>query len=150
VPLRALRQSDLQAIEEWLPEVVATSGYYQSHGEMLRDVMNSSTSLLYEDQAGSAFLSFHEHAPTPQAASIDFIAVRPDQRRRGIAGRAALELEQRMASSHRHCYVVVPSAAGLALYFWLRLGYRPLLKGSWPRRPSETAVWMIRGLTHAS
>jgi GNAT superfamily N-acetyltransferase len=38
--------------------------------------------------------------------------------------------------------VLVPASNGVALYFWLRLGYRPLAKGSW-RRPYE-GTWMVR------
>jgi hypothetical protein len=41
----------------------------------------------------------------------------------------------------------VPSDLGLALYFWLRLGYRPLLQRDWPAPvEGKTAAWMQREL----
>jgi hypothetical protein len=47
-------------------------------------------------------------------------------------------------------YAPVPDGRGLAVYFWLRLGYRPLLtpKAPWPLAGlSETprrGIWMAR------
>ena len=38
--------------------------------------------------------------------------------------------------------VLVPASNGVALYFWLRLGYRPFPEGTW-RRPYE-GTWMVR------
>jgi hypothetical protein len=39
----------------------------------------------------------------------------------------------------------VTADAGRALYFWLRLGYRPLLQADlpWPS-PRRGVVWMVR------
>lgn len=41
--------------------------------------------------------------------------------------------------------VLVPASNGVALYFWLRLGYRPFPEGRW-RRPYE-GTWMVRNFS---
>ena len=38
--------------------------------------------------------------------------------------------------------VLAPANNGVALYFWLRLGYRPLADAAWPK-PCE-GTWMSR------
>ncbi len=54
---------------------------------------------------------------------------------------------KRLRRSSRRVYVLVPSKLGLALYFWLRLGYRPLTQREWPAGPESTpSVWMMRDL----
>ena len=43
--------------------------------------------------------------------------------------------------------VRVPATNGVALYFWLRLGYRPLASRSWPAPAgAQAGTWMVREL----
>jgi hypothetical protein len=80
-------------------------------------------------------------------AQVRFLAVEPGRRRLGAGGRAALALERKLKRSARAIYVLIPEHLGLALYFWLRLGYRPLTQGDWPVAPDEGAsTWMVREL----
>ena len=81
------------------------------------------------------------------AAHVKLLAVAPDKRRLGIGGRAALALERRLRRSAKRLYVLVPSRIGIALYFWLRLGYRPLTQRDWPEAPADApSTWMVREL----
>ena len=147
MPLRPPRASDLTALAGWLPRVAAEAGCDRWADEAALHVANASA-LLYRDGRGQAFLAYETDAPLPGCARIELLAVAPERRRLGTGGRAALALERRLARSMRRAYVLVPSRIGLALYFWLRLGYRPLTRREWPLLPEgvDASVWMAREL----
>jgi GNAT superfamily N-acetyltransferase len=90
------------------------------------------------DQPGEAIgvAVARPNAPVEGSASVPFLAIAPPRRFRGLGGEAALALERHL----RHRFAIerllapVPDGRGLAVYFWLRLGYRPLLSSQapWP------------------
>ena len=92
-------------------------------------------------------------APAADAASVPFIAIEPGRRFRGLGGEAALALERYLRERFgvERVYAPVPDGRGLAVYFWLRLGYRPLLQteAPWPlvglTAESKPGIWMVRG-----
>ncbi|HWO93565.1 MAG TPA: GNAT family N-acetyltransferase [Dehalococcoidia bacterium] len=61
---------------------------------------------------------------TRATCTFDAVAVRPSARGGGIAAKAILEIEDSSRAS-RFVGALAP-ADGRALYFWLRLGYRPV------------------------
>jgi GNAT superfamily N-acetyltransferase len=91
-------------------------------------------------------------APSPGEATITFLAVQPERRFRGLGGEAGLGLERlvRERLQARRVYAGVPEGRGLAVYFWLRLGFRPLISGETPEAPvglageSLPGIWMVR------
>jgi GNAT superfamily N-acetyltransferase len=95
------------------------------------------------------------HAPGPRSATIPFLAIDPDRRFRGLGGEAgiALDLQLRKDSSFERVYAPVPEGRGLAVYFWLRLGFRPLSMAEAPKAPlgltadSQPGIWMLRDST---
>jgi ribosomal protein S18 acetylase RimI-like enzyme len=148
MPLRPLRASDLPALSDWLPRTAAELGCDRWADEQaLRGALATAGKLLYSDERGEAFVAYATHTPLPHSARIDLLAVAPGRRRLGSGSRAALALERRLARSIERVYVLVPSRLGLALYFWLRLGYRPLTQRDWPAAPdTDTSAWMMREL----
>ena len=147
MPLRSLRASDVASLVTWLPSVAGAAGCERwSSANALRDAAGRKDVLLYHDDAGEAFVAYALDTPARGAARVELLAVAPDKRRLGIAGRAALALEKRLARSTERIYVAVPASIGLALYFWLRLGYRPLTQREWPEALERTAAWMVREL----
>jgi GNAT superfamily N-acetyltransferase len=78
--------------------------------------------------------------PEEDAACMAFVAIRPDERYRGLGGEAALAVERRASErwGSRRFLAPVPENRGLAVYFWLRLGYRPLTQAD--------AQWATVGL----
>ncbi len=94
-------------------------------------------------------------APVEGAVSIPLVAVEPEQRYRGLGSEAALALEQHLRArlAAERIYAPVPDGRGLAVYFWLRLGYRPLLKemAPWPlaslNAASPPGIWLLRDQT---
>lgn len=142
--LRTLRKSDLGALEAWVPAIAGAVGCDRwANPVALKDAVGHPDILVYRDEAGEAFISSTPSSPMSEAARIDLLAVPTDTRRLGIGGRAAIALEKHLAKSTRRIYVAVPSTIGLALYFWLRLGYRPLLQSDWPVPLEGTSTWMV-------
>ena len=146
--LRSLRASDVLALSAWLSPLTMELGCGRWISEpTLRESVAAHDVLLYSDDAGDAFVAYEAGTPVPGCARIDFVAVAREKRRLGIGSRAALALERRLARSADRIYVRVPPRLGLALYFWLRLGYRPLLQHDWPApRGEEASAWMMRKL----
>ena len=90
--------------------------------------------------------------PLAGAACIPFIGIEPARRYRGLGGEAALALEQqlRARADVDTVYAPVPDGRGLAVYFWLRLGYHPLTgaEAPWPlvglTSVSGPGIWLVR------
>ncbi len=62
-------------------------------------------------------------------------------------GGAAVPIVERAAAKRgaKSARVRVPASNGVALYFWLRLGYRPMSQAAWPAPLSASAgTWMVR------
>jgi len=147
--LRPLRRSDLDVLTAWLPGVAADAGCESwATDDTLRDAVGRRDVLVAHDTGPAGLLVFETATPESDAAVVRFLAVDPARRRLGIGGRAALALERRLGRTTRRLYVAIPSRSGLALYFWLRLGYRPLTQAEWPARPDDSpATWMLRELS---
>lgn len=146
--LRPIRTSDLETLACWLPRAAAEAGCERWADERaLTEAVGSKHVLVDRANAADSFVAYEMGAPEGDAAQVVFLAVAPDRRRAGSGSGAVLALERRLARSARRCYAPVPARLGLALYFWLRLGYRPLTQAAWPRPPAEApAVWMVRTL----
>jgi hypothetical protein len=79
-------------------------------------------------------------------AIIGLIATPPEAARRGSGMQAAALLEDELrARGVRTVYAPAHAVHGIAMYFWIRLGYRPLLRGDWPCE-REGVAWLMRRL----
>ena len=146
--LRPLRATDIDTLSHWLPRAAAEARCERwSSDDALREATGQQHILVVSEDGPRALLEFEAEVPSRGAAQVRFLAVEPERRRLGIGGRAALALEQRLARSVSRLYVLVPARLGLALYFWLRLGYRPLTQHEWPAAlDGGAAAWMVREL----
>jgi len=142
--LRSLRTADVPSLAAWLPRAAAEAGCQRwAREDAPRTAVGREGALV----ADGCFLAYELGSPQPEAASVQLLAVAPGRRRLGTGSLAALALEKRLRPSASSIYVLVPAQLGLALYFWLRLGYRPLTQAEWPARPERgPAVWMVRQL----
>jgi GNAT superfamily N-acetyltransferase len=71
--------------------------------------------------------------PLPGCAGLPFLTVAPERRFRGLGGETGLALVSHLkAQGVENVYAPVPDGRGLAVYFWLRLGFRPLLQAESP------------------
>jgi hypothetical protein len=80
------------------------------------------------------------------AAIIELIAIMPAHARHGHGHRAATFVEDTLrASGMRRVYAPAPAIHGIDVYFWIRLGYRPLLRADWPCARDGVA-WLARDI----
>jgi hypothetical protein len=78
--------------------------------------------------------------------TIEFIGVQTQHARRGFGHRAATLVEDAMRNvGVARNFAPAPEHHGIALYFWIRLGYRPLLRSEWPCARDGVA-WLARDL----
>lgn len=89
--------------------------------------------------------------PETGCATLPFLAIDPVRRFRGLGGEAGLALDARLRShGFEKVYAPVPEGRGLAVYFWLRLGFRPLTTPEWPgplvglNAEPVRGIWMLR------
>lgn len=90
-------------------------------------------------------------SPTKASASVPFIAVTPAARFRGLGGEAGLALDRHLRSTgYSRVFAPVPEGRGLAVYFWLRLGFRPLVAAEAPgpvrglSGREMPGIWLLR------
>jgi len=156
--LRRLSEADLPLIEPWYGQAVgAAAGPNAGRLEAdLRQHFEEARSrpdreLLAIVLAGNGELAglLNRRAPYPVAnwLTVGFMALAEPYRGRGLGSEAVVVLEEdarRRGLAHRFA-AGVSVDAGRALYFWLRLGYRPLLQADrpWPS-PRGGVVWMVR------
>lgn len=146
--LRPLRRSDIDFFSTWLPAAAAQIGCDRWSDVSALEAAIAQQHVMVGDEDGAiAFLEYEPDGPERGAAQVRLLAVAPERRRLGIGGRTALALERRLKPSVSKIYVRMPERLGLALYFWLRLGYRPLTQRDWPLPPDgSSATWMVREL----
>lgn len=145
--LHSIRPADAERLATWLPGVAAEADWadWADPDALSRSVHDPQ---VLTDESSTVFLAYELASPILSAARVDFLAVSPEERRLGIGGRTALALERRLRGKTKSVYTLVPASIGLALYFWLRLGYQPLTEREWPvtRESTEPSIWMKRDL----
>jgi len=119
----------------------------------LESAMAATEGLLISDSDGAKIgvALVQRDAPSKGSASVPFIAIDRERRFRGLGGEAGLALDAYLRSQGvEKVYASVPDGRGLAVYFWLRLGLRPLLQGESPGavlgfdgKPMR-GIWMLR------
>jgi ribosomal protein S18 acetylase RimI-like enzyme len=146
--LRPLQDDDLERLAAWLPRTTAELGCQRwASEEALRTAAGKEGVLAVVEGEPVGFVAYEIGSLSPDAARIELLAISPDRRRLGIGSRAVLALERRLARTSKQMYVLVSSELGLAFYFWLRLGYRPLTQREWPASPQAgPAIWLVRAL----
>lgn len=146
VALRAAVPADAEWLVSWLPPLAATVGY--DAAMLIERVGAKSASgvrVIVRDGIDAGVLSFREHRPARGSAIIDLVAMPARFARRGSGARAAALLEERLRRrGMRTLYAPAPEQHGIGVYFWIRLGYRPLPRADWPCETSGVAWFMRR------
>lgn len=133
--LRPPQAAELPLLAAWLP-----GAQVGAHGYAPLQV------LALAEPSGRAlgFLGYALGGPAPPLKegpwlTIPFLVIDPQERGQGLGTEAILLLEgeARSRGLARRFAAPVPLAEGLALYFWLRLGYRPL-------GAARGHLWMVR------
>ena len=148
--LRDLEPGDDGQINPWLPEAVASAqGSRQLEAGLVLKQFVLRFGVAAEilvvagvrspEPCGLLVLDVLDHdAPSPR---IDFLAIAAGERNVGLGAEAVYAVERRV--TRRPLFIRIPRNNGWAIYFWMRIGYRP-----WYPRSIDPATgdvtWMVR------
>ncbi len=150
VSLRQLKVADDAWLDSWLAPAAAGAGAEGIVASTLRSRIRTERGarawIIERAGASVGVVVARIGVPQPNAAIVELVATPPAEARRGagMAAAAMIEPSLRRAGVRR---VFAPAAAahGIAVYFWIRLGYRPLSRGEWPCAEPGVA-WFGRDL----
>jgi hypothetical protein len=154
VGLRPFVEADVDGLDGWLAAVARSVGHDAlNRSDAARSLLGrpraeKSLRVRVIERNGDAagLLVYRLHAPRRGAALIELVATPPSMARRGSGMTAVVVLEDELrAANVRAVYAPAPAIHGIAMYFWIRLGYRPLLSPDWPCR-SPGVAWLLREL----
>jgi hypothetical protein len=141
---------DVEAMSVWLSSALAPDWELPD----LETALSISSAVLVRDASGEAIGLAVALVGLPEAgsASVPFLAIAPERRFRGLGGEAGLMLERHLRRKFgiQRVYAPIPDGRGLAVYFWLRLGYRPLTETESPGAligltpEARPGIWLVR------
>ncbi len=132
-------ERDAAAIERWYDKATVLAGLPVPLGELF-DSSGLRRIFVLTDATNPepvGVVSVVADDPEPGWATVALLAIAVQEQRDAAAWAVAM-LEAYVQGEARHVRAAVPVEVGLALYFWLRLGYRPVV--------SSERLWMIREL----
>ncbi len=149
--VRSLADVDAAWLDGWFATIAASVGYREMEGgaASLAERLHEGAvhaRVIVRDDVRVGLAVYRIDAPRAGAAIIEIVAVPAEYARRG-SGMSAVALVEDELRSAGVGVVYAPSAAihGIATYFWIRLGYGPLLRPEWPCERSGVA-WLMRTL----
>ena len=151
VSIRELRAGDDTWLDTWLGACAASVRYDVITSDAPSASLHTATErdltakiIVAAEPVG--VITYRLDSPSQNDAIIEFVGIEPSFARRGHgqAGASLLEAELR-AAGVRRIFAPAPEAHGIAMYFWIRLGYRPLLRGEWPCT-RDAVAWLARDL----
>ncbi len=153
VALRLLSANDATALANWLPEAVALS---QGEKKATDETKEKANALLTPGTDGIMAIAMREDdnplgviaydANDEDWLTLTFIAIRVDERRRGLGGEAVYAFEEEVTRRGlmRRFRTPVHINNGLGVYFWLRVGYRPARSSDFDMSSKGSNFWMVR------
>jgi hypothetical protein len=156
VSLRPLVADDAAWLDGWLAEVAAVVGYDRvdpaAAGASLLRRCEENASVLARivvrgDDEHVGLIVVSAGRPSRGHAVIELVATPQSLARHGLGQRGAALVEDELRSGGvLRVYAPAPAVHGIAMYFWIRLGYRPLLREQWPcDRPG--VAWLARDIS---
>ncbi|HYM15623.1 MAG TPA: hypothetical protein VEZ14_08690 [Dehalococcoidia bacterium] len=141
VSLRRFRLPDLPWLEAWLPAAAGRPAH-----ELRPWLASLSARVIVRDGVDAGLIAWRAHHPAHGSAVIEIVATPSEHARRGTGMAAAALAEAALRRDGvRTVYAPAPAARGIAMYFWIRLGYRPLLRPAWPCATAGVA-WLSRAI----
>jgi hypothetical protein len=151
-PRLQLYPAGREAIEalEWLPAALAPEWQLD---DLLPYAVQGRAVLIRRQGIDVGVVAAGLATAGPGTVEFRFIGIDPAERFRGLGGEAALGLERFLQgrAPGQTFLAAVPEQRGLAVYFWLRLGYRQLVRAG-AHRPvnglrgdQKPCIWIPRG-----
>jgi len=132
-------ERDIEAIARWHKKAVVLAGSLAPLSELLDSTGPRRTLVLTDgtnqEPVGLILVALDD--PEPGWATVALLAI-ARQEERDVAALGVALLQAHLQGEASHIRAGVPPDVGLALYFWLRLGYRPVVSGQ--------GLWMISDL----
>src|SRR5438045_1288561 len=155
VRLRPFSEADAAWLDEWLGEAAAAVGYdlidraepASSLTRRLRDEPSLRARIVGREGVDAGIILYRVHAPHGGEALFELVAVPSAQARKGSGMMAAAAVERELLElGVRSAYAPAAEVHGIAVYFWIRLGYAPVQRPEWPcERPG--VLWLRRDVT---
>jgi GNAT superfamily N-acetyltransferase len=156
VRLRPLTDADDESISPWLSEAVAAVSGRGT--ERVPDLALRAALRLWDEryppgetlagalQGGDVIGLLRVREAATPGLIIDALSVRADRRNLGYGQEIVFALEEVRGAPSRVALAGVPRTNGLAIYFWLRTGYRPLFPVPDDLSPAldHARLWMMR------
>ena len=148
VSLRELCAGDAQWADAWLPRVAGLVGYESDDTAALLARVNEdrrfTVRVIIRDGVDVGLAAFSKRPDA--AAMIELIATPPEHARKGAGMSAAALVEEELRTAGATTILAPASAAnGISMYFWIRLGYAPILRADWPC-DREGIAWLQRDI----
>ena len=147
--IRAAVPSDFEDASSWLETSLQPEWHFEDFTGQVEAGNAVKIEDLSEELIGAAIVLCDQ--PQSGCASIPFISIVPARRFAGLGGEAGIAIEKRLRRAGYECiFAPVPDGRGLAVYFWLRLGFRALLRSDapWPLPGLDggniEGIWMVR------
>ena len=146
--------ADASWLDGWLAPVAASVSYDEIDGarsgasllERLRVERGLRAQIIVRACDDVGLVVYRVGAPKRDAAIVEIVATPHALARRGSGMSAVALVEDGLRTEGmRMVYVPTPAVHGIATYFWIRLGYRPLMRGDWPCERAGVA-WLAREL----
>jgi hypothetical protein len=103
-------------------------------------------SIIQRDGNPIGIVVVRRNHPRPGSAIIEFVGTMPEHARAGLGMQAAMRIESDLhRSGIVEVYVPSPAVHGISMYFWVRLGYAPIMREEWPCALGGVA-WLRRSL----
>ena len=132
-------ERDIEAIARWYDKATMLAGSPTPLNELLDSTGRRRTLVLTDgtnrEPVGLILVALDD--PEPGWATVNQLAI-ARQEERDMAALGIALLETGLGQEATRIRAAVPADVGLALYFWLRLGYRPIAAGG--------RLWMMRDL----
>lgn len=149
VSIRPQEDADALAVESWLAEALVTIWGNEPPESLPVTLAELRTQCLEHDML--VIVRMPENRPVgfivyrsgSAFTAIELFAIRAGERNFGLGMDAVCALERSLAG--RLVLAGIPLANGLAVYFWLRAGYRPLYPQPVPAALPSGRLWMVRG-----
>jgi len=148
VHLRPTRDSDLAQTSGWLPEALAAAAgrsrapYPSLRLDQFEAALPTDATLLIVALGDDHPVGVLVLTTRTLAAQIELLAIAEPRRNLGFGAEAVYAAEALRPG--RSFLAGVPRENGLAIYFWLRVGYRPHYPSVDPRDLPVRRIWMKR------
>jgi hypothetical protein len=150
IVLREFAAEDAVWLDAWLPSVAEVVGYQAASSDALQERLRTEGTLrarvIARGTQPVGLVVYRLRAPNRTSAQFDLVAV-PALHARNGAGMVACALaeEEMAATGARTLYAPAAGKHGISMYFWIRLGFAPLMRPQWPCEREDVA-WLRRDL----